>query len=173
MCPPKVCLDVTTCKIHLHGVGCLIYTFLCSVQCWYACCACFAPLIWLSLLLCIFALLPICSCMSLCVVHTSIQWSYGHLIQTYIFPPRTLPFCLITCFFAFSCDSHVSLPPFGIFSLFVFSMLFLSVCFFARSLSCFLYLYIYMLDVWMLGVRVQAPRREQKGQGCKQEDPSP
>jgi len=24
--------------------------------------------------------------MSLCVVHTPIQWNYGHLIQTYIFP---------------------------------------------------------------------------------------
>ena len=39
----------------------------------------------------------------MCVIHTPIQWNYGHLIQTYICPPRTLPFCLITNLFAPSC----------------------------------------------------------------------
>ena len=67
-----------------------------------------------------FACLPTCSCISLCFVHTSIQWSYGNLMQTYIYPR---PFCLITCLFALSCASHVCLPPFGIFSYLVFSML--------------------------------------------------
>ena len=28
----------------------------------------------------------------MCVVHTLILWNYGHPIQTYICPPRTLPF---------------------------------------------------------------------------------
>ena len=39
--------------------------------------------------LCIFARLPTCLCMSLCVVCTPIQWNYGHSIQTYICPPST------------------------------------------------------------------------------------
>ena len=38
-----------------------------------------------------------------CVVHIPIQWNYGHLIQTYICPPKTFPFCLITCSFSPSC----------------------------------------------------------------------
>ena len=25
----------------------------------------------------------------MCVIHTPIQWNYGHLIQIFIFPPRT------------------------------------------------------------------------------------
>ena len=49
---------------------CLLYTFLHSMQCWYACHACFKPPVWISLLLCLFARLPTCSCMSLCVVRT-------------------------------------------------------------------------------------------------------
>ena len=110
---------------------CLIHTFLCFVQCWYACLACFVPLVWLSLLFCIFLHLPTCSCRSLCVVLTPIQWNYGQLIQTYICPPQTPSFCLITCLFALSYASHVCLPLFGIFSQLVFSMLFPSIFFFA------------------------------------------
>ena len=95
---------------------CLLHTFLRSVRCWYACLACFAPPIWLPLLLCFLVeRLPTCSCMSLCVVRTSIQWSFGHSIQTYICPPKKPLFCLITCLFSSSCASHVCLPPFGIF----------------------------------------------------------
>ena len=55
---------------------CLIHTFIFSVQWCYACLACFVPPIWLSLLLCIFAHLPICSCMSPCLLMSS------HLIPT-------------------------------------------------------------------------------------------
>ena len=84
-------------------LACLIYTFLCSVRCCYACLACFVPPVWLSLLLCIFARLPIGSCMSLCVVDTQISWNYGHPIQIYICPLRTPHFCLITYSFALSC----------------------------------------------------------------------
>ena len=72
---------------------CLIHTFLRFARRWYACLACFVPPVWLSLLLCfLFACFPTCSCMCLCVVHNPIQWNYGHLIQTYICPPRTPPF---------------------------------------------------------------------------------
>ena len=93
--PPVDCLGVTTCEIHLHGVGLLDacpFSTLCDVM--------------LALLvlchpfgfLCIFAHLPTCSCMSLCVVYTPISWNCGHLIQTYICPFRTLSFvcpCLV------------------------------------------------------------------------------
>ena len=51
---------------------CLRHIFLRSMQCWYACLVCFVPPVWLSLLHCIFARLPTCSCMSLCVIHTPI-----------------------------------------------------------------------------------------------------
>ena len=70
---------------------CLIHTFLYCVRCFYAC---FVPPIWLSLLLFIFTHLFTCSCISFCVIHTPIQWSYGHRIQTYICPPRTPSFFL-------------------------------------------------------------------------------
>ena len=46
---------------------CLVLTFLYSVQCY----ACFVPLVWLSLLLCIFAHLPTYSCMSPCLLVSS------------------------------------------------------------------------------------------------------
>ena len=71
---------------------CLIHTFLLSVRCLYACLDCFVPPVWLSLLHCIFARLPTCSCISLYLIHTPIQWNCGHSIQTYICPPRTPPF---------------------------------------------------------------------------------
>jgi len=80
--PFRACLDVTTCEIHLRGVGVLDHTFLCSIRCCYACLVCFVILVWLCLLFYIFACLPTCSCMSQCVIHTPIQWNYGHSIQT-------------------------------------------------------------------------------------------
>ena len=46
---------------------CLVLTFLYSMQCY----ACFVPLVWLSLLLCIFAHLPTYSCMSPCLLVSS------------------------------------------------------------------------------------------------------
>ena len=117
----------------------LIHTFLHFVWWCYAFLSCFVPPVWLSLLLCIFARLPTCSCMSpcllvlsnlipiilceltlvfdthdlesllgilidgMCVIHTVIQWNYGHLIQIFIFPPRTPYFVW----------KHVCLPSFG------------------------------------------------------------
>ena len=52
---------------------CLIHTFSHSVRWCYACLACFVPPVWLSLLLCNFACLATCLCMSLCVVHIPIS----------------------------------------------------------------------------------------------------
>ena len=84
--PIRPCLDVTIwnalpwCRLpHAHlspfslcAMICLPYLFVPPV--------CF---------ICIFTCLLTCPCMSLacwCVVHASTQWSYGHLIQTYICP---------------------------------------------------------------------------------------
>ena len=146
---------------------CLIHTFLCFMRCWYACLACFVPPVWLSLIFCIFLWLPTCSCKSLYFVLTSIQWNYGHLIQTYICPPRTPSFCLITCLFALSYASHVCLPPFGIFSQLVFSMLFPSICFFVYLVACFFCLCMYMHEEWSLGARVCPPRSKEKGKNAR------
>ena len=56
--PPEACLNLTTCENTSGVLMSSMHTFLCSVRCWYACLACFAPPIWLSFLLCIFARLP-------------------------------------------------------------------------------------------------------------------
>ena len=149
--PPRVCLDVTTCEIHLHGVG-VLGTFLCSVRCWFAC---FAPPIWLSLLFCIFAHLPTCSCMSLCVVHTPIQWNYGHSIQTYVCPPpRTPPFVwqyVSLSFHVLHMFIYPRLASFPCLSLVCFSF-----CFFlCLSISLFLlslHVHAWSKDAWKKGV---------------------
>ena len=128
---------------------CLVHTFLCSVRCLYACLACFVPSVQLSLLPCIFACLPTCSCMSLCVVHTSIQWSYGYSIQPYICPPRRPSFCLIICLFTL------------LYALLALVWLSLLVCSlhnfpisFASFFACFFHLCMYTYGVWTLGARV-------------------
>ena len=131
--PPKVCLDVGVLGLHL----------LHSVRCWYACLACFAPLIWLSLLLCIFARLPTCSCISLCVVHILIQWNYEHLIQTYICPPRSLS--LFDNMFVCPC-----LASFPGFSLACFSF-HLFLCLFAGLFLLSLHIHVWSEDTWSKG----------------------
>ena len=80
---------------------CLVYTFLRSVQCWYAFHACFAPPVWLSWLLCIFARLPTCSYMSLL---SSILQSGGVMDTqskpTFVLIGHTLLFDnMLLCFF--------------------------------------------------------------------------
>ena len=154
---------------------CLLYTFLYSMRCWYACLSCFAPPVWLSLLLCIFAHLPTCSCMSLCVVHTSIQWSYGQLIQNYIFPPRTPPFVWWHAFLPPLYSQHALFTSVWL-SLVVCSLHPLPisfVCFFSCLLDCFFCLCMYTHGVRILGARVRLLKCKQKRQGCKQEDVSP
>ena len=67
--PLRACLDVATYEIHLCSVGVLdTHLSLHSMQSWYFCLACFVPPFWLFLPLRIFARLPTCSCMCLCVV---------------------------------------------------------------------------------------------------------
>ena len=80
--------------MHLRDASCFVHTFplFRFVRCfaYHVCCAT------------IFTPLLTCSCISLAcyyVIHTSTQWSYGHLIQTYIFPLwRPLFVCLLTLF---------------------------------------------------------------------------
>ena len=111
-----------------------------------------------------FACLPTCSCMSLCVVHTPIQWSYGHSIQTYICPPRT-PLLF----------DNMLLYPFHVLHMFVCSCLASLLacslhalpisffCFFACLLACFFGHCMYIYGVRTLGARVWLPRHKQKG----------
>ena len=114
---------------RLHPLCSQIYTLLRSVRYWYAC---LVSLVWLSLLLCIFARLPTCSCMSLCVVRTPIQWNYGYSIQTYICPPRTL-FCLIACLFAFLVLHMFVCPCLASFASLSFSMLYFYLFFYLST----------------------------------------
>ena len=111
-----------------------------------------------------FAHLPTCSCLSLCAVHTPIQWNYGHLTQTYICPPKTPSFCLITYLFGSSCASHVCLPMFGIFSQFVFSMLLL--CLFL-CLSAGLFLLSLHVHTWSNGATSKAQAKRARMQAHK------
>ena len=93
---------------------CLIHTFLYSMRCWYVCLAALCHPFSFLCFFYIFAHLPACSCMNLCVVYTIIQWNYGHPIQTYIFPLRTPSICLITWLFAlFYMLSMLCFPLFG------------------------------------------------------------
>ena len=98
---------------HLQIPGCFVHTFPFSLHAMLCLPCLFAPPVGF---LCIFTCLLTHPCFSLacwCVVHASTQWSYGHLIQTYICPSRTPPFvcflaclpsrlfaCLLSCFFA-------------------------------------------------------------------------
>ena len=71
--PLMDCLGVTTCEMHLRGVGLLdAYPFFASCNVVMLALLALCHPFGFSLLLCIFARLPTCSCMSLCVVHTPI-----------------------------------------------------------------------------------------------------
>ena len=124
---------------------CLIHTFLHSVRCCMLALLALCYLFGFLCFFCIFVCLPTCSCMSLCVIHTPIQWNYKHSIQTYICPPKTPPFCLITHLFAFHV-LHIFVCPclasFAILSLACFS-LHLFLC-----LSTGLFLLSLHVDIW-------------------------
>ena len=113
-------------------LACLIYTFLCSVRCCYACLACFVPPIWLF-----FASLHACLHVYAWVCVSSILQSngtmdtqfkptfvlLGHPLlfdNMFVCPCLTLPLiaCLLACF------------P--------------SICFFACLLACFFWYCMYM-----------------------------
>ena len=90
--PLKICLGVTTCETHPRGVGVLgihLSPLRAMLIC-FPCLLCTTRLAFLaSLYLCTLAYMSIHESI---VVHTSIRWSYGHSIQTYICPHRTHPF---------------------------------------------------------------------------------
>ena len=126
---------------------CLIHTFLCFVRCCYACLACFVPPVQLSLLLCIFAHLPTCSCMSLCVARTPLSLNYGHPIQIYICPSKTPPF-----FFFFY--NMLVCPHLASFASLSFSMLsfYLLLFLFVGLFLLLLHVHTWSMDTWSKGV---------------------
>ena len=145
--------------MHLWMPGCFVHTFPSFLLHAMIC----LPCLFVSPVgfLCIFTRSLTCPCMSLawwCVIHTSTQWSYGHLIQTYICPLRTPPF---VCFFAylslslFTC-SHASLflclPCLSCLPILcLFHMLFATFpfhCLSASFLSLPLHVHIWSKDTW-------------------------
>ena len=81
--PLVVCLDVTACETHLHDVS-VLDTHLSPLRAIMLCLPCLLCATRLAFFasLHFWSLAYICSCMSLCVVHTPISWNYGHPIQT-------------------------------------------------------------------------------------------
>ena len=109
--PPEACLNLTTCENTSGVLMSSMHTFLFFVRCWYACLACFAPPIWLSFLLCIFARLPHVHAW---VYVSSIFQSSGTMDTrskpTFVLLGHHL-FFFITYLFVSSCASNVCLPP--------------------------------------------------------------
>ena len=102
---------MTACEIHLHGVG-VPDSHLSPLHVMLIC----LPCLLCSTHLAFFASMLSCCTLAYMFMHESVcrpyfnPMSYAHSIQTCIFPPRTLPFCLKTRFFASLCASHVCLP---------------------------------------------------------------
>ena len=122
-----------------------------------ACIVAFPPWDWLGVITC--EIHP----HGVSVLDTHLSLFRAMLIQTYICPPRTPSFCLITCLFALSYASNVCLPLFDIFSQLVFSMLFPSIFFSVYLLTCFFCLCMYTHGARSLGARVRRPRSKEKG----------
>ena len=81
------------------------------------------------------------------------------------------PFCLIICLFASSCASHVCLPPFGIFSQLVSSMLsfYLFLWLFAGLFLWSLHVHAWSENAWSQGMtsQTQAKRARIQARRCK------
>ena len=143
--PSMDCFDITTCEIHLRGVGVLALLALCHS----------------------FASLPTCSCMSLCRRPYSIPMELWILDPNLHLTSQDTLFCLITCLFALSYAQHALFAPVWL-SLLVCSLHALPISF-ACLLACFFCLCMYTHGTWTLRARVRLSRCKQKGQGCKQE----
>ena len=138
---------------------CLIYAFLHPLRCCLPCLLCTTRLAF-------FASLHLCM-LAYMFMHEFVCRLYSIPMELWTLDPilhlfsQDTPFCLITCFFAFSCASHVYLPLFGIFPI-LFQHASPSICFFACLLACFCCLCMYMHGTGMLGARAQPSRCEQK-----------
>ena len=149
---------VTTCEMHPRDVGLLdAYPF--SAPCNVACHACFVPPIWLSLLLCIlFACLPTCLCMSLCLFVPSILQSNGTMDArskpTFFLlghPPffdnmLVCPFICLACFFC----PHLALFVNMSFACFPYIFCFF-LCLVASLFPCLLRVHAWIEDAWSEG----------------------
>ena len=160
------------------------------------CLACFMPPVWLSLRLCIFARLPICSCMSPCLLVSSsliptISCRFTPIfdtrdpksllgilldgtgvvhtpILTYICPPRIPPFSYNMLVCPFVCLTCLFAPVWLSLLVCLFACsLYLFVISFTCLLVAFLVYCMYMHGMRMLGARTRPFRRKQQGQGCK------
>ena len=93
----------------------------------------------------------------------------GHSIQTYICHPMTPLFVWQHVCLSLRVLNMFVFPRLALFAFF----LYLFVILFACLLAAFFVCCMYMLRARTLGARAWLPRREQKRQGCKQEDASP
>ena len=167
--PSKACLDLTTCENTYEVLVCSIHTFLYSVRYWYASLACFAPPIWLSLLLCIFASLHTCLHVHAWVCVSSILQYNGTMDTrskpTFVLLGHHLLFDnMFVCLFMWF---NVCLLPVCHLLIACLLACFPPTCSFACLLAYFFCHCMYTRGAWTLGVRVWPPRRKQKGQGCK------
>ena len=94
--PPKACLDVTTCKIHLHGAG-MLDTPLSPLRVMLICLPCSLC----ATRLAYFAFLHLCT-LAYMFMHESVCRPYSNLMELQT-PDPNLHFCLITCLFSLSC----------------------------------------------------------------------
>ena len=156
--PHRVCLDVTTCEIHVCGVGVLdihlspLRAILICLPC-LLCATCLAFLV--SMHLCTLAYM---------FMHESMCHPYSNLMELWTLNPNLhlssqdtsfLFDNMLLCFFvSFTC---LFAPVWHIF-LACLQHAFPSICFFACLLPCFFWLCMYTHGARTLGVRVQPPR---------------
>ena len=156
-------VDVTTCEVHLHGVGLLdAYPF-------------FAPCVVMLALLalchpfgfhCFFASLHACLHVHSWVYVLSILQFHGTMDTQ-----SKLTFFLLGHPLLF--DNRFVCPCLALLLIACLLACFPSTCFFTCLQACFLCHCMYTLGEWTLGVRVWPPRCKKNGQGCKQVDVSP
>ena len=100
--PTRPCLGVTTWDASLDAGSLRAYSSFFPLHAMLCLPCLFVPPVGF---LCMFTRLLTCLCMSLacyCVIRASIQWHYGHSIQTYICPSWTPPFIFFSYLFTFS-----------------------------------------------------------------------
>ena len=142
------------------GAKSSVYTYPFSAPCDVACLACFVPPVWLSLLLCIlFACLPTCSYMSLCLLMSSILQS-TETMDTWSKPTFVLlghPFLsndmLVFPFMSLACFVCPCLTLFV--SMFLACSPYLCcffLCLFVGLFPCLLHVHAWSKDVWSEGI---------------------
>ena len=153
---------LTTCLTHPRDVGLLdAYPF--STPCDVTCHAYFVPPVQLSLLLCIlFACLPTCSCMILCLHVPSILQSNGTMDTrskpTFVFLGHLLFDNMLVC--PFICLACFVCPCLALFVSMFFAcspyLLYFFLCLSAGLSPCLLHAHTWSKDAWSEGTTSQA-----------------